>query len=320
MFHWDQGLFLTKAGLALDVTRRQKVGFISHAHADHMARHELAICTPETARLYQHRLGAHRRTKELRYREPMRFGPLTLTLYPAGHCLGSAMLLADDGEKRLLFTGDFKLGSSATCEEAELPKADILVMESTFGKPKYRLPPRDQTVTELVALVREILESGMTPVIHAYALGKAQEVTKLLTLNGIKVQQHPTTFAVSQVYRQCGIDLGDVTEYKGRVRANHAVVTLPRGMKNFRIAGIKHPVSIAVTGWAVDSGAKYRYRVDHALPLSDHADFEQLLETARCVGAAEIYCTHGSAEFVGHLSAAGFNALPVTGSYQMRMF
>lgn len=320
MFHWDQGLFLTQAGLALDVTRRQKVGFISHAHADHMGRHELAICTPETARLYQHRLGAQRRTAELCYREPMQFGPLTLTLYPAGHCLGSAMLLADDGEKRLLFTGDFKLGPSATSVEAELPRADILVMESTFGNPKYRLPPREEVVAEFISIVRETLAAGLTPVIHAYALGKAQEVTRLLTLAGIKVQQHPTTYAVSQVYRQCGVDLGDVTEYKGRLRANHAVVTPPRGMKNFRIAGIKHPVSIAVTGWAVDPGAKYRYHVDHALPLSDHADFEQLLETAEQVGAEEIYCTHGSAEFVGHLRAAGFHALPVTGSYQMRMF
>lgn len=320
MFHWDQGLFLTQAGLALDVTRRQKVGFISHAHADHMGRHELAICTPETARLYQHRLGTHRRTAELCYREPMQFGPLTLTLYPAGHCLGSAMLLADDGEKRLLFTGDFKLGPSATSVEAELPRADILVMESTFGNPKYRLPPREEVVAEFISIVRETLAAGLTPVIHAYALGKAQEVTRLLTLAGIKVQQHPTTYAVSQVYRQCGVDLGDVTEYKGRLRTNHAVVTLPRGMKNFRIAGIKHPVSIAVTGWAVDPGAKYRYHVDHALPLSDHADFEQLLETAEQVGAEEIYCTHGSAEFVGHLRAAGFHALPVTGSYQMRMF
>ncbi len=320
MFHWDRGLFLTKAGLALDVTRRQKVGFISHAHADHMGRHELAICTPETALLYRHRMGAHRRTAELRYRESMQFGPLKLTLYPAGHCLGSAMLLADDGEKRLLFTGDFKLGPSVTSVEAELPKADILVMESTFGRPKYRLPPREEVVEQLISLVRKTLASGMTPVIHAYALGKAQEVTRLLTLSGIKVQQHPMTYAVSQVYRQCGVDLGDVSEYKGRLRNGHAVVTLPQGMKNYRIAGIKHPVSIAVTGWAVEPGAKYRYRVDHALPLSDHADFGQLLETVKHVQADEVYCTHGSKEFVGHLRAAGFNAQPVTGSYQMRMF
>jgi hypothetical protein len=319
MFHWDQGLFLTRAGLALDVTRRQKVGFVSHAHADHIARHELALCTSATSRLYQHRLGV-RRTAELPHRQPVPFGDFTLTTYPAGHCLGSAMLLADNGEKRLLFTGDFKLGPSATCEEAELPQADILVMESTFGRPKYRMPPRAEIIAELIDLVRKTLNEGRTPVIHGYALGKSQEVTKILTQAGIPVQQHPEIFAVSQVYQECGMDLGDVTEFKGAVKLGHALVTLPRGVKNFRMPGIKHPVSIVVTGWAMDPGIKYQYRVDHALPLSDHADFEQLLETAGRVAASEIYCTHGPSEFVGHLRAAGFNAHPITGRFQMRMF
>ncbi len=319
MFHWDRGLFLTRAGLALDVTRRQKVGFVSHAHADHIARHELALCTAATAKLYQHRLGL-RRTTDLPHRQPVPFGSFTLTTYPAGHCLGSAMLLADDGEKRLLFTGDFKLGPSATCEEAELPRADILVMECTFGKPKYRIPPREDVIAELIERVRTVLGAGRTPVIHAYALGKSQEVTKILTLAGIPVQQHPDIYAVSQVYQACGMDLGNVSEFRGKLKPDHAVVTLPRGMKNFCISGIKHPVSFLVSGWAMDAGAKYRYGVDYALPLSDHADFDQLLETAERVGATEIYCTHGPAEFVGHLQAAGFNAHPVTGRFQMRMF
>jgi Cft2 family RNA processing exonuclease len=157
-------------------------------------------------------------------------------------------------------------------------------------------------------------------VIHAYALGKAQEVTKLLTAADIPVQQHPLTFAVSEVYRQCGIDLGAVSEFAGKWRPGHAVVTLPRGMKGFRLAGIDNPVSIAVTGWAMDASTKYRQQVDHALPLSDHADFDQLLETAERVGADSIYCTHGPREFVEHLRVAGFHAFPVTGSYQTRMF
>lgn len=319
MFHWDQGLFLTRAGLALDVTRRQKVGFVSHAHADHIARHELALCTEATSKLYQHRLGL-RRTADLPHRQPVPFGDYTLTTYPAGHCLGSAMLLADDGEKRLLFTGDFKLGPSATCEEAELPQADILVMECTFGKPKYRMPPRADIVAELVDLVQRTLNEGRTPVIHGYALGKSQEVTKILTLAGIPVQQHPDIYKVSEVYHACGMHLGEVSEFKGSVKPGHALVTLPRSVKNYRMANIKHPVSIVATGWAMDPGIKYQYRVDHALPLSDHADFDQLLETAERVGASEVYCTHGPAEFVGHLQAAGFNAHPVTGRFQMRMF
>lgn len=320
MFHWDNGLFLTRGRVALDVRRRQKLGYISHAHADHIGRHELALCTPQTACLYRHRLGPQRRVLELPYRKPTKLGSYTLTTYPAGHCLGSAMLLAEEDGQRLLFTGDFKLGSSATCEPAELPRADVLIMESTFGVPKYRLPPREEVIAELVGLVRKVLALGQTPVIHAYALGKSQEVTRLLTLAGIPVQQHPLTFAVSQVYQSCGIELGCHSKYERQPLPGHAVVTLPKGVKQYRLAGIRRSVSIAVTGWALDSSTKYRQRVDYALPLSDHADFEQLLETVERVGATKIYCTHGPSEFVGHLRAAGYDARPVAGCFQLRMF
>ena len=230
------------------------------------------------------------------------------------------MLLAEDGKQSLLYTGDFKLSPSATCEAAELPHADILVMESTFGKPRYRLPPREEVVGELIDLVRHTLAEQRTPVVHAYALGKAQEVTRLLTHAGIPVQQHPIIHAVSEVYCHCGVDLGQVSVYRGEWLPDHAVVTLPRGMRGFRLAGIVQPVSIAVTGWAIDPGAKYRYGADHALPLSDHADFDELLETVERVSPQAVYCTHGPREFVEHLRAAGHNAFPVTGSYQTRMF
>jgi len=320
MFYWDKGVFLTAAQLAVDVPRRQKRGFMSHAHADHIASHELALCTPETAALYRHRRGARHRTVEMPYGEPIDFGPLRLTTYPAGHCLGSAMLLAEDGTQSLLFTGDYKLGPSATSQPAELPQADILIMESTFGKPEYQLPPREEVIDELIALVKRTLASEQTPVIHAYALGKSQEVTKLLTTAGIPVVQHPSIYAVSEIYFASGVDLGPVIRYTSGIPAGHAVVTLPRGMKGYRLAGMNRPVSIAVTGWAIDSGTKYRQKVDHALPLSDHADFNQLLETAERVGARSIYCTHGPREFAEHLRLRGFNAFPISGSYQTRMF
>ena len=67
MFHFDRGLKLTTADLAIDFRRRQPRGFISHAHTDHMARHELALCTPETSALYQFRFGP-RPTRDLPYR------------------------------------------------------------------------------------------------------------------------------------------------------------------------------------------------------------------------------------------------------------
>lgn len=320
MVHWDNGLFLTRPRLALDVRRRQPHSFVSHAHADHIAPHELAYCTAATARLYKQRMGAARRTVELVYRQPREFGDVQLTAYPAGHCLGSAMLLVESDDRSMLYTGDFKLGESATAERAELPRADVLIMESTFGKPRYRMPPRNETIEQLLAIVTGALAEGRTPVIHAYPLGKSQEVTRLLTRTGVAVLQHPTIFAISETYRECGVDLGDVRAFRPELVPGRAVITLPKGARDFRLRGLVRPVSIAVTGWAIDSSTKYRWDVDHALPLTDHADFDELLEAAATVGAEEIFCVHGPRDFVGHLQAAGFNARPMHGGFQTRMF
>jgi Cft2 family RNA processing exonuclease len=320
VFHYDAGLFLTAAQLGVDVRRRQPRCFVSHAHADHIARHELALATRGTACLYRHRLGPYYRVLEMTYGVPVEFGSMRLTAYSAGHCLGSAMLLADDGAQTLLYTGDFKLDRSSTSETAELPHADILVMESTFGRPQYRLPPRASTVARLLEIVHNALTDGKTPVVHAYPLGKSQEVTKILTDNGVPVLQHQVVFEISCIYQKCGVDLGDFALFDGRPLDGHAVVTLPRTAKQFRLPNLGSTVSIAVTGWAKDESAKYRLGVDHALPLSDHADYDQLIETVRRVEPREIFCTHGPVEFADHLRDLGFNAYALQPALQRRLF
>ncbi|MGI9455474.1 MAG: MBL fold metallo-hydrolase RNA specificity domain-containing protein, partial [Aeoliella sp.] len=290
------------------------------AHADHMARHEWAYATPATAALYRHRLGNQLRVREMPFGQPLELGGVRITTYSAGHCFGSAMLLADDGETRLLYTGDFKLTKSLTSEPAEFPRADILIMESTFGVPRYRMPPREQVIDELLSTINRAFATGQTPTIHAYALGKSQEVTAILHRAGLPVLQHPKIAEVSRVYEEQGVQLGDWAPYAGQVLDGHVVVTLPRSAKGFRLAGLENALSIAVTGWAVDPSTKYRQRVDVALPLSDHADFDELIETARRVEPREIYCTHGPGEFVDHLRDAGFNAFPLVPERQGRLF
>jgi putative mRNA 3-end processing factor len=320
MFHYDAGLFLTAAQLGVDVRRRQPRCFVSHAHADHIARHQLALATRGTACLYRHRLGSYHRVLEMEYGQPVEFGGMQLTAYPAGHCMGSAMLLADDGASTLLYTGDFKLGASATSVEAELPHADVLVMESTFGRPRYRLPAREMVISRLLEIVHGAIGEGRTPVVHAYPLGKSQEVTKIITDSGVPVLQHQVVYEVSRIYEECGVDLGDFACFDGRPLEGHAVVTLPRSAKHHRLPNLGRTVSIAVTGWAADESAKYRLGVDHALPLSDHADFDQLVETVRRVEPREIFCTHGPAEFADHLCELGFNAYPLQAALQRRLF
>ena len=316
MFHWDNGLILTGCGLAIDSQRRRQAGFVSHAHADHMARHELALGTPATMALYQHRLGP-RRVKEMPYGETIDWADLRLTTFPAGHCLGSAMLLVDDGHTTMLYTGDFKLGESATAERAELPEAETLILECTFGKPKYRMPPRDETIARLVELVGEALDRGARPIVEAYALGKAQEVTRILTDAGFFVLQDRATFQLSQIYESFDVDLGPHDLLTADDRADAVWVVPPR---RWTPETERPEVRFAVTGWAIDESTKYRLKVDHALPLSDHADFDELFEAVRRVNPKRVYCTHGQEEFVHRLQENGWDAHPLGRSEQGRLF
>ena len=250
-------------------------------------------------------------THELPYRQGIEWGGMRLTTYPAGHCLGSAMLLAEEDGQSLLYTGDFKLGPSATAEAAELPRADILVIESTYGNPMYRHPPRDAALDQLFTLVRRALADGATPVVEAYVLGKSQEITRLLTGAGIPVLQHPKIFEVSQVYRACGVDLGDCQRYAGQPLPGHAVVVPPRMHRAGRLPGLRRTVTFAVTGWATHARTRVRLGVDHAIALSDHADYDELFEAVERVAPKVVYCTHGPTSFVDCLRAAGHNAFPL---------
>lgn len=320
MFHFDRGLMLTKADLAIDFRRRQPRGYISHAHSDHMAPHQYALCTPATARLYRHRFGP-REILELPYRRPLEWGGLRLTTFPAGHCLGSAMLLAEDGDSSLLYTGDFKLAASLTAEQAELPRADVLIIECTFGNPAYRLIPREAAIERLIAVVRTALADEATPVIQAYTLGKSQEVTAILAAHGIPVLQHRLIHAVSRVYESCGVRLGkfDLLDPEN-VPPGSAVVVPPRMHRPGHLPRVRRQVTVAVTGWAAQPAARYRWGVDHAIPLSDHADYDDLFAAVERVSPRVIYCTHGPDSFADCLRRRGFNAYPLGKACQLRLF
>ncbi len=307
MFHFDNGLRITSLDLAVDMRRRQARGFISHAHVDHMARHEMAYCTPATGVLYQHRYGP-RPTQAMPFGEPLAWGECVLTTHPAGHVFGSAMLEVAGSEGTVLYTGDFKLRPSATAEPAAPPRSDVLIMESTYGQPRYRLPPREEAIAQLVAIVRRVLEQGRTPVVRAYVLGKAQEVTRILSLAGIRVVQHPLVHAISLIYQQLGCDLGTLELCEGTPPADAVVIAPPRNQRAAAVSGLVRPVTIGVTGWAIDPAWRWRLGVDYAVPLSDHADFDELIECIERVQPGIIYCTHGLAEFVDLLRERGYNA------------
>ncbi|MCS7238352.1 MAG: MBL fold metallo-hydrolase [Thermoguttaceae bacterium] len=316
LFFWDNGIRLRHSGLAVDIPRRQPFGFISHAHSDHIARHELALCTPATGEFYRLRLG-NRPVREVPFGQVIQTGNSRLCLFPAGHCLGSAMLWVEAEGQTLLYTGDFRLGESATAERAQVPRADVLIMESTYGLPRYRMPPRSEVVELLRQRVLWACSNDWLPVVVAYSLGKAQEVLALLGPLKLPIYVHKTIYAISEVYKKFGVKLPGYELLHENVRPPAVVIVPPGSAPSL---WWPRQWKLAVTGWAIDPATPYRLRVDEALPLTDHADFDGLIGLVELVKPRRVYCLHGPEVFVEHLRARGWDARPLGRPTQYRLF
>ncbi|HEX7174621.1 MAG TPA: MBL fold metallo-hydrolase [Pyrinomonadaceae bacterium] len=306
---YREGLYLPDLDLWLDADGPRQSCVISHAHSDHIAEHQRIVATPETARIFRHRRG-EAEVETLNYGERRDFGRYALTMVPAGHCLGSAMILVEADGERLLYTGDFKLRPNVAAETAQIVPCDTLVMESTFGDPLYRFPPDVATFDRLYAAVDRALSDDRVPVVLAYALGKGQEALELLLRRGYRVTLHGSVWNVSEIYRELGVEFSGPYERYDRERLRGRVLITPPGCrKQPMITNLERRYVIMLTGWALSKSAPYMYRgVDLVLPLSDHADFDELVRLVRETGAARVITMHGAKKFAAILRELGFNA------------
>ncbi len=303
------GIEVANGLLWLDARKRRPLGLVTHAHLDHVARHETVLSTPETAALMRRRRGAGLRYIERRYGERTLVGDVAVTLLSAGHILGSAMALLEGPHGRLLYTGDVRPEGGLTCPPAEPRNADVLIMEATFGRPEHRFPPAEEVRRQMVRFARETLAEGATPVFLAYALGKAQEVMTALGREGIPVAAHPSVWAMCDVYRGFGLVFPGSRRLAGRGRPDAAVVVPPQSRREIRVSGVLRVA--AVTGWGDRAKAP---DVERVFRLSDHADYDGLLGLAKAVNPSRIHVVHGYApEFAADLRARGFKAEAVEG-------
>lgn len=306
MFHFDRGLWITSIGLAVDIPRQQKLGFVSHAHSDHAARHEFIYCTNATGELLRARYGKVR-FKAVECSTPFQIGNATLCAFPAGHMLGSTMLQVEIEGSTLLYTGDFRLGESLTAGKAIPPTADTLVTECTFGDPKYVFPHRAEAIATLVGIIKTILGAGKIANVHAYAMGKAQELVRILTSHGFVVQVDRGTAPYCRAYQALGVDLGDYGVCGDCGPSPDVIISPPMRQRGF--GGVKRNCrTIAVTGWAIDPSITRRWGVDYAVPISDHADYNELLQLVELVQPRRVLCTHGTRAFAEDLRRRGWNA------------
>ncbi len=321
---YQRGLYLPEPDLWLDPQHAKPRAFVSHAHADHFARHQSVLCSDLTASLLQSRYNlAESRLDYLSFHVPLVHNGFRLRLLPAGHIPGSAMLhitrIKDNAS--LLYTGDFKTRRSRTTEAVNFLAADTLIMETTFGLPDYVFPNPMEVESEILRFVNDGFADGETPVLLAYSLGKTQEALALLEENGIPALLHPAAAAMTRACREAGVPgLPEPLEFDGHAPPGHVVIAPPHAVRTNLLKGLKSKRSAMLSGWAMQPGAKFRYRVDAMIPFSDHADHPGLLECIQRVRPRRVLTVHGYArEFAAELRSRQIDAWCAAGGDQLEL-
>jgi putative mRNA 3-end processing factor len=301
------GLRLSGHPMWMDATRPKALSFVSHAHGDHYARHQKIICSPATARLIGHNVSRASLEPHI-YRESFELHDLRLELRAAGHMLGSAQIVIDRHDRRIVYTGDFKLRASRTAEPAEIIPCDVLIMECTFGKPHYRFPDPDALTARLVRFIDQTTEDRAVPVLFAYQMGKGPEIAKLLDDLGYTVALAAQVHTVVERYRELGIDFRRCEVINGGNYYGKVLLLPPYLNRSPLLKRLTRRRTAMLSGWGMDADARYRYGADEVIPFSDHADFDELVSYVRQANPSQIYTLHGPPEFAAHLRTLGYNA------------
>lgn len=269
---------------------RKKNVLISHAHSDH-ARPTLTnnyFATSETIALAK---ANSVNVKEVPFKKKFCVGEFEASFFPSGHILGSAQIKVSNSVDAVVTT-DFKLQKSILFEPAEILGCDVLVIESTFGKPGFSFPPREQVYEDMIKWVNNEISKNHFVVLGGYATGKAQELTKFCNdfLNESPLV-HKKVFEQNKTYEAFGKKLGGFLELDHNLTEANILIVPPHLVSDDLLHAVSHqikkPVSCAIaTGWKHHS----RYKL---FPLSDHADFEQLLNYVEQSGAKRVFTYHG---------------------------
>ncbi len=266
------------------------------------------------------RLPGERHEHVLAFGHPTTVRGLQVTLLPAGHIFGSAQFFLETEAGSLLYTGDFKLRPGLSAEAPEWKQADTLIMETTYGLPRYRLPPTALVVQQIIAFCREALEEGATPVLLGYSLGKAQEILCSLTEANLQPMLHGSVFRMTRIYEQFGQTFCKYGRYDAKAVAGKVLICPPSAHRSRMLEKIPNKRVAMISGWAVEPNAIYRYQVDAAFPLSDHADYDDLIRYVELVQPERVLTLHGfAAEFARDLRDRGIEAWALSAQNQLEL-
>lgn len=123
--------------------------------------------------------------EECFFREIKKVKDVEIELIDAGHIPGSTMVIVN-GDKRILYTGDFTTIKSKLLEGADTDVTDVdaVIIESTYATEDH--PDRGELENMFVSKVRECSKEGGVVLVPAFSVGRAQEIMCILFSHGLK--------------------------------------------------------------------------------------------------------------------------------------
>ncbi len=309
----DNGLFLKFKNKIISfdsIHQNSTYAFVSHAHSDHVIKKKTDIpilSSKETVKLINSRTNK----SPNKYIESLE----NAKLLNAGHVLGSKSLLLEVDEKKILYTGDFNTRDRLFLKGFKPVKADILIIETTFGKPNYVFPKFKEVSKEASDWVQDQLKKGKNVMVIGYALGKAQILCKLFEKLPYPIFVDSQIIKINSVYSDFGIELRGFpsireAKEKGYLSTPSIMVVPPHMVKYYWTPETK---TAFFTGWA-NTGYpnKKIMNYDKTFSMSDHADYKELIEVVKKTDPEIVYTMHGfNREFAKDLKDLGFNAKPL---------
>jgi putative mRNA 3-end processing factor len=301
-----EGLFCKAGGFFIDPTRAVPLAIVTHGHSDHArSGHARVIATAETLAIMASRYGEGFTQERVpkTYGEPMEIGDARVTLYPAGHILGSAQVLIEHAGGRIVVSGDYKRTPDPTAREFEPIACDVFVTEATFALPVFCHPDPKGEIEKLLASLAVFPESCHA--VGCYSLGKCQRLIAELRRAGYDktIYLHGSHLKLTELYHDLGIELGrfaPITKDNRKSLGGEIVLCPPSELAERWSRSLPDAIPAAASGWMQIRARAKQQRVELPLIISDHCDWRELIESIRDTGAAEVWVTHGREEALVH--------------------
>jgi putative mRNA 3-end processing factor len=315
-----RGLYCPQGKFYLDPWAKVDRAIISHGHADHarwgMKRY---LCHYDSKNILKQRLGKDIQVDTLGYAQALNINGVEVSFYPAGHVIGSAQIRLEYKGRVEVFSGDYKTQPDFITTPFEPVKCHSFITESTFGLPVYRWKSE--------ALIREALHQWIaynksqnrTSVFVGYSLGKAQRIMSLL--DGIdEIFVHRSIYNLNEAIVSGGYKIPETrlltADFNKTEVAGKLIIVPPAVIDSKMYKRIPNAATAICSGWMQIRGNRRWRAVDAGFPVSDHADWDGLIEAVKATEAEEVYVTHGSqATFSRYLNEMGIRAYELKTEY-----